>query len=267
MSANKIQTTKNYDLFTRSDLNRPLDMARHKKLFDSMRQYGFLRCFPVVVKRQGGRLLIKDGQHRWMIAQTLGLPVHWVEEDVDFDVATVNSAAKPWVLRDYAEMHFQNGHRAYGEGLEFSAQHKLPLGMAFSLLAGNTCFHNCQSQFFDGTFRVKDRAWADAVAGIYGPLTTMSPGLKNARFAEACMAVCRVEGFDGKRLVGNAERCREHLVPYATRDACLGMLELVYNHSRKTTIPLKFAAIAAMKARNAVEKKRQAKRDRGADAA
>ena len=256
MSSKKIQSTKNYRLFTRhSNENRPLDLRKHKKLLESMKLYGFLESFPIVCTRDGdGNLIVKDGQHRLAIAETLGLPVHWVDEKVDFDVAVVNSTAKVWALRDYAQKHAANGIKAYQEGLDFSEQHGLSVGLAFALLAGTISFNNCQEQFIDGVFKVKDRAWAESVAGIYGPLVTMAPAIKNARLIEACMAVCRVPEFDPKRLLANTERCREKLIAYSTKDAYLDMLETIYNFGRVKLVGLKVAATMAMRERNVIGK-------------
>jgi len=255
MSSKKIFQTKNYQMFQRSDDNRPADMSKHKKLEDSMRAYGFLSCFPIAVVRNNGHLIVKDGQHRLMIAESLGLPVSYVEETVDFDIAKVNSAAKGWALRDYADMYAANGVSSYREGLAFAQQHKIPIGMAFSLLAGTTSFNNCYNSFLDGSFKVKDRKWAEAVADIYAPVVALCPRLKNARFIEACMSVCRVKDFNAKRLIQGAERARHLLVPYATKDACLDMIEEIYNFGRRDLVGLKTAALMAMRDRNPSAKK------------
>jgi len=248
----KIQTTKDYRLFQRhSNENRCLNMKKHKKLMESMKLYGFLACFPIVVCEDNSVLVIKDGQHRHMIAESLGLPIHYVIVKEDFDIAIVNSAAKTWQLIDYAEKHAANGKNDYREGLDFSQTHGLPIGTAFSLLAGTTSFGNFQAAFIDGNFKVKDRKWAESVASLYGPMSGLSPSLRNARFTEACMAVCRTDGFDLRRMLRCAERCRELLVSYSTKDAYLEMLEKVYNFGQKNLIGLKSLAQMAMRTRNA----------------
>lgn len=255
--AKKINITKNYRLFTRSDDNRPLDMRKHRKLEQSMKKYGFLSCFPIVCHRVGDakQLVVKDGQHRLALAETLSLPVHWIEEDVDFDIADVNNAARTWGIRDYAMKHAANGLTDYREGLEFCDIHGIPIGNAFALLHGTSSFGNIRDAFVSGEFRVRDREWADAVAGIYGPLCRMCPALKNARLLEACMSVCRVKEFDAKRLLHNAERCREKLVAYSTRDAYLQMLEDIYNFGRAKLVGLRSLATMVMRERSAALKK------------
>ncbi len=249
MASRKIQITSNYRLFQRHEgENRPLDLKKHRKLKESMVRYGFLECFPIVVVRaKDGVLVVKDGQHRLVIAEELGQPVAWVEEDVDFDVAIVNSTAKVWALRDYAQKHVANGLTAYEEGLNFADSNSLPIGIAFALLAGTTAFGNCKDAFMDGDWKIKDRPWAHAVASVYTQIVLLNPALNNQRFMEACMAVCRVGTFDPKRLIQNGDRCR---VPYAKRDAYLEMLEQVYNFGRKQLVGLKAAALMAMRERN-----------------
>jgi hypothetical protein len=253
----KVSATRNYRLFGRNDDNRPLNIKKHKKLEKSMKQYGFLACFPIVCVRDASKnLIVKDGQHRLAIAETLGLPVYWIEETVDFDVAIINCTAKTWVLRDYAQKWANGGRKSYQECIEFADIHNLPIGTAAALLAGTTSFGNIDADFTDGVFKVKDRKWADSVAAIYGPLTQMVPATKNARFIEACMAVCRVAEFDGERLVSNARRCRDKLAAYSTRDAYLQMLEDIYNFGRSRIFALKIEATKVMRERNVANGKK-----------
>lgn len=258
----KIQVTRDYSLFKRhGSENRPFDIRKHKRLVNSMERYGFLECYPIIaVRDSSGKLTIKDGQHRHAIAESLSLPIYYVEQKEDFDVAIVNSAAKAWVLRDYAVKHSANGIASYTEGLLFCDQHQLPMGIGFSLLAGTTTFCNCQDAFMDGSFKIKDQPWAESVASIYGPLVQMGPAMKNTRFIEACMAVCRVKEFDKRRLLLGANRCREKLVAYSTRDAYLDMLEVVYNFGRSNLFGLKAAAMMAMRERNPRKTRAQAER-------
>lgn len=254
----KILNTRNYRLFkNNSGENRPLDVKKHRKLEESMKKYGFLEVFPVVVTRNGDdHLIVKDGQHRLAVAEKLGLAVYYVEDKTNFDVAEVNIATKLWVLKDYADKHAANGKKDYVEGLAFAEQYNLPIGTAFSLLAGTSgsnAYH--YTQFYGGDFKIKDRPWAEAVAGIYAPLGALSKAVRNTRMLEACMAVCRVPEFDASRLLRNAERCREKLISYSTRDAYLQMLEDIYNFHHSKLVGLKVAATMAMRERGAIKPK------------
>lgn len=263
----KIQATKNYRLFSRHEgENRPFDLKKHKRLFESMQKYGFLEEFPIVCYRdKKGALVVKDGQHRLAIAANLNLTVYWVEASQDWDVAVVNSTAKPWVLKDYAEKFAANGINSYRDGIEFADQHAIPIGVAFALLAGTTSFGNCQRDFIEGTFKIKDRKWADLVAKVYSTLVGLSvENIRKQVFIEACMAACRVKDFDSDRLIAGAQVCREKLINYGTRDGFLEMLETVYNFRRHgpKLVPLKMQAVVVMRERNATNlKKKNAKKN------
>lgn len=252
MSENRINATKNYRLFTRTDDNRPLDPQKHKKLMHSMKQYGFLRSFPIVCRKEGNRLVVRDGQHRLAIAETLGLQVYFVIEAVNFDVAVINSTARIWTLKDYAQSYAQRGIAEYQEILDFADSYSIPLGTAAPLLAGTTTFANVSDSYFRGEFKIRDRKWAESVAQIFKPMVAMCASLNRKVFIEACMAVCRVPGFDRERLLQGAERCREKLVAYSTRDACLDMIEDIYNFGRKKLFPIKIEATQVMRERNAI---------------
>jgi hypothetical protein len=252
MSSLKINSTKNYRLFTRSSDNRDTNPGRRRRLKQSMQKYGFLPYFPIVCQRSEGKLVVKEGQHRLAIAETLGLPVHWVEADKDFDIAEINSTAEVWRIRDYAEKFSKNGLSSYTEGLEFAKTHRLPITIAFALLSGSSSWGNAQGAFISGSFRIKDRPYAEMVAGLYVPLTALSPDIKNARCLQACIMVCRVKEFDGQRLIHGATKCREKLVSYSTREAYLTLFEEIYNFNRNRLFGLKTAAVQAMRSRNAV---------------
>lgn len=246
-----VNVTKDYRLFERSDDNRVVNLKKRKKLVESMKLYGFLRSFPICCVRNGDKhLVVKDGQHRLAIAEQLGLPVYWIEETTDFDVAIVNSTSKTWVLRDYAEKYARNGCRQYATGVEFADRFGVPIGTAFSLLAGTTSFTNIQPEFVAGKFKIKDLEWAECVGTVYSGVVEISPDVRSVRFIEACMACARVNGFDAARIIHNARQCRERLVSYSTRDAFLEMMEYVYNFKRQKTLPLKFLAVQAMRERN-----------------
>jgi hypothetical protein len=252
MSSLKINSTKNYRLFTRSSDNRDTNPGRRRRLKLSMQKYGFLPYFPIVCKRVDGKLVVMEGQHRLAIAETLGIAVHWVEADKDFDIAEVNSTAEVWRVRDYAEKFSKNGLTAYTDGLEFAKTHRLPITIAFALLSGNATWSSVVGQFISGAFKIKDRPYAEMVAGLYGPLTALSPDIKNARCLQACIAVCRVKEFEPGRLIHGATKCREKLVSYSTREAYLGLFEELYNFNRQRLFGLRAAATQVMRSRSAV---------------
>lgn len=247
----KIQVTKNYRLFVRSEDNRPLDLKGHKKLFESMKKYGYLAVFPIVCWRVNGKLVVREGQHRLAIAESLGLPVYFVETPVDFNIAEINDTPKNWKTKDYAHMHASNGIEAYQEIIDFAELHGIPIGTSAALLAGTTTFGNIKNEFNAGRFTVKDRPWAEAVATLQDGLKQISSSTARG-LTVACMRVCRVEGFDIRRMLNNAKNCPEKLIA-GNADYQLQVFEEIYNYNRKQKVALKFLAEEAMRKRSAVQ--------------
>lgn len=250
MSLMKIQSTKNYRMFHRNADNRPVDTKKHRKLEQSMKEYGFISAFPIVAVRINGKLVVKDGQHRLEFAEALGLPVYWVEAQADFNIATINSTSKTWQFKDFAQTYAAKGFRDYQVGIDFAELHGIAITRAFALLSGHTTTSNIHEAFSSGSFKVKDLAYANSVASIFTPMVNLNHVINNARFLEACMACCRVKNFEAKRLLQNANRCREKLVPYSTRDAYLEMIEAIYNFGRAKLVGLKAEAVMVMRNRN-----------------
>lgn len=259
MSGTKIQSTKNYKLFRRhDDENRPLDVGRRRKLIESMKLYGFLKCYPIICYRdKDSNLVVKDGQHRLAVAEDIGLTIYWIEDTSDFDVAIVNSAMRGWTTKDYALKWAANGITAYQEILEFSTRFKLQVSSAASLLAGSANFSNVRDCFFKGTFKVKDRKWAEIVGVLYSQMVEIGPRIKDQHFLSACMAIGRIPDFEAKRLIAGAERCREKLVKYGNRDGYLDMIEEVYNFGRTKRFPVKIPAQNVMRERNPKNRSKQ----------
>jgi hypothetical protein len=252
MAAPKVQITKNYRLFQRSTDNRPADEAKHRRLQKSMEKNGFLEAFPIVCRRDTNKhLVVVDGQHRLLFAESLQLPVYYIVTDQDFSIPEINNSSRGWVVYDYAKNFAERGCVDYQEVLDFHELHGIPIGISAALLSGTTGYSNVSNAFVNGSYAVKDREWAHKVATVYSSLVRLNRSLRSTRLIEACMSACRVDAFNGKRLLQNAERCRDKLVPYSTRDAYLDMLEEVYNYGRKQLFGLKAAATMAMRARSA----------------
>ncbi len=246
----QINVTRDYSMFTRDSDNRDVNVKRHRLLLASMKKHGFLSAYPIVAHKNGsGKWHIKDGQNRFTIAQSLDLPIHWVEDESDFDIAEINNTQVVWNLRDYAQKYSRNGIKEYTEAMEFSERHRLPIGLGFAMLAGTTTFQNIKDDYVSGKYRIRDRKWAESVAAVYTKLYALSKDLKHKSFLEAVMAVCRVEDFSATRLLQNAQRVRDKLVGYSNREANLDMLEEIYNYGRSKLFPLKISAITVMRER------------------
>lgn len=73
----KIFETSNTKLFELWGANR--DVEKIKKLMESMKKHGWINSRPMsVVQGCNGKIIIKDGHHRFEAAQRLGIPFKYV---------------------------------------------------------------------------------------------------------------------------------------------------------------------------------------------
>jgi hypothetical protein len=244
MRVPKIEVTRNYRMFhtAESQLERPeqanrsLKLKKHKALFESLKEQGFLPWYPIVCYRRGGKLIVRDGQHRLAIAEQLNLPVYYLVAWEDFDIAVVNSTVRVWDVLDYAERHANAGVSDYQAAIDFAREHKMPLSTVAALLAGKTSYGVIREDFQQGEFRISvDMGFAVRVATMYMETCRYSAKIKHQRFFEACIAMNWVEGFRPEFFVKRAAYHVGRLLPYSTRDEYLGMIQDIMNEGQSVS--------------------------------
>jgi hypothetical protein len=250
-SSKSIITTKNYRLFQVSEDNRPLDISKRKALRDSMKTYGFLKSFPISCIKKGGKLVVKDGQNRLALAEELGLAVHYVIEDVDYDIATINNAQEKWTMKDYAMKWAAQEKESYVQLLGFIDFHAMPIGLGTALLCGQSHLNgDLMRRYKAGMYKISDYDFADRVAGVYTQMVAMSAAIKSRNCLAAIIAAMRVTGFEPKRLLDGAKKRPEKLKAYSTRDCYLEMIEELYNFNRQKLVPVKMPALQVLRDRD-----------------
>lgn len=249
----RLRATKDYAMFKANKANRRIEDAHLRKLRPSMQQYGWIPSFPMTVLKNGdGRFSILDGQHRFTLAQDLGLSVWFVEVDHEYDVPKINGGQVPWNTAAYAGNFADRGMKDYAEVIAFADDHGVSIGFAAHLLAGQTGFSNIRHAFRDGEYRVVDREYANKVAFLYNEIKAEIHRAVDKSLLLALMAVVRVDGFEPERLMSGVRKLPERVQKFGTRDGALEMLEYLYNYGRRgPKVALKVAAENAMNARNA----------------
>jgi len=242
-----LKQTKNYDMFTYDRANRPIERERHRKLLISMKEYGFIKSFPLTVKKSNGGYVIHDGQHRHTFARDLDIPVYYVEVDQDISIPEINTTPVGWTMQTYVDSFAKRGFKHYQSLLWFQKEYKLPLGVCISLLEGNTTSSRGSIRVRDGNYKVKDQHFAQKVAAIINKIKKVHKQAAHQNFVRAISAVCRIKDIDLDRLVKSIENHPDKIVHYSTQDAILSNLESIYNFNRRSLYPLSVNARNAMK--------------------
>lgn len=250
--APRIEETADYARFTSSRGNRPVDTGGRRALRQSMERYGWLAAFPMMVRRDGDMLVIVDGQHRFAIAQEMGLPVRYVAEERDIDVALINNGCSTWKHADYASSWAQRGNAEYQKLIDFSAANGVSLGIGVALLDGTGYVQDntaAMRRFKDGQFKVREGsvAQADRICAIIREARALKRAPASSSFIRAAMLCCALPEFDDERFRKNLTHCPEKFLAFSGLDAVLTMFEDIYNHRQRMLFPLRVAVANAAK--------------------
>ena len=136
-----VYMTKNYSIIQFALGNRNLTYERVKTIEKSIKKCG-LRRIPIVVNKHGN---IIDGQHRYVAARNLGLPIYYViDPDADVEVARlINNTQSGWKFIDYVHSWSSMGNEDYGK-LEFLLEDSSLAGISAGtkIAATSGIYHN-----------------------------------------------------------------------------------------------------------------------------
>lgn len=245
----KISTSKNYDLFRLDKCNR--SVTRLNKLQASMKKWGFLDAYPLHVVKNCSGFVIKDGQHRFESAKSLGIPVKYVIcKEQGISIPEINNASRSWNIRDYCESYRKQGKSDYGELLLFSDTHKLPLTICAAMLSGSQAGADVGNAIKSGSLKIKGLGVANSVASIVTEARKHVNFATNRYFVDAVSKCVMTPEFSASHLIEKMQKNPGMLRQMPTGDAYLEMLETLYNYKSQRTIPLRYMANENAKKRN-----------------
>lgn len=239
MTTSELQSTTDYTKFNLLDYNRDIDVSLLSKLKTSMGKRGFLPFCPVVVD---GAWNIIDGQHRFLAAKELQLPVWYLMTDTEDKsvIVTMNADKKAWSLADYCKMYAVQGNEYYAALKRFAEKRKLRIGVAFALISGHEVANSkaVSKLYKEGGWvctkeelALADRDYANIrtiIDLVHFPLTI--------RLITAILHMSRSESFNWGRMIQNCNKYRDKLYPCTTRKSWIRMFENVYNYHERVKV-------------------------------
>lgn len=246
-----IKTTSDYSQFQLMEQNRDVSMENRKakNLAKSMQQHGWLNAFPLMAKKRKGKLIVIDGQHRLAIAREYGIPVKYVIEDVEVDVAQLNDTSHAWTITDFVNRYAKEGHKEYIDLIEFSERYGISVNMSSGLLCNTSSPGNVLHKVKAGTFRITNRPMATSIAECYRGLSVINPAFTKTNALKVLFACFQVPYFNPSRLLSGAEKKSAEIKSITKMDLFFDLFEELYNYNRKEKHPLRFDAEQAMSAR------------------
>jgi hypothetical protein len=239
-------------------LNFNRNVGRIVYLERSMLRHGYIGAYPLhCVENGNGKLKIKDGQHRFVVAKSLGLAVKYV---VCHDTATVyelQETLNKWKLEDYLVSWIRAGKKAYLTVKEYHTRTGINLGACISMLAGDSASaSNHQNRIKDGTYQLGDPVHAAVVSDIV--LHIKRVGIEWGAIDLLVQAISKVvwaEGFNPSVLKKRISSHRQMMQKQPSKKEYVALLDTIYNFGSKDRdrIPLAFLADKAARERCAVK--------------
>lgn len=236
----KILKTTDYSKFTPDVHNR--DVLKIKKVLESLKLYGWLEAYPMHVVSEGGKLVIKDGQHRFEAAKQLKIPALYVVcENADVVIADINNAQTAWGFKDYLSTYCKQGKSDYIKIKDFSIKTGIGIGQIISMFSGEVSTNgNYNDKFKRGTFKIKDTKLAETVGDLALFLSGFVKFGKDSKLIAVLSKCCRIPQFDIKTFKARVESAPQMLRRCATGEDYAVLIESIYNFRARSPIPLKF---------------------------
>jgi hypothetical protein len=251
----KIIETNNYSKFLLSPFNR--DVKRTRWLKESLLKFGWIDSKPMDVKRLlNGKLEIRDGHHRFVVAMELGIAAKYVETSDEATAFDINMSERPWSMSDYLQSRIREGKNpAYGEVEDFSRETGIAIGLATAMLCGYSAGSGggYSLKFKKGQLELGDRTHANTVGGIVKFCRSLDIGFaSNPLFVQALSKVAWVEEFDPEVLKKKISAHHEMMKKQASTKDYIDLLEEIYNRKsqNRQRLPLSFLAGEMARKRN-----------------
>lgn len=228
----KVERTKEYGRFTFLDGNRDVSQMHLKRLKESM-QEKYLIC-PIIIN---DKFQIIDGQHRFLAAQDLKLPIFYivVRSYGLEEVQRFNSNQKNFSADDFLSGYCDLGNQEYLILREFKNTYGLDVNLCIILLSGTATGDNT-IRFKNGEFKIKNLKQANEVAAKLMDLKPYYSGYKRRSFAVAFTKMAKTKGYDHAQLLLKLKYQSTKLVDCTNTEQYLRLLEEIYNFKSRSEV-------------------------------
>jgi len=248
--SNALHSTKRYDLFELCDFNR--NVQKTDRLEKSMRAHGYLIAYPLHCVRNGnGKLKIKAGHHRFVVAQKLGLAVWYVVCEDNATIQELERSTMPWTLADYHDSYCRLEIASYLAVEEYVARTGIGLSQAVSMLAGEGATSANQStRFKEGRYLLGPPEHSMMMSNL--AIGCREAGVKfavNRNFVGALSRIARLSVFDPKRFLHRVGVNIGMMQPQASLDGYTDLIDRIYNHGSPSQSRIALAFLAREESR------------------
>lgn len=236
----------NYKLFRMVEGNRKINEVKVARIIKEIESGNdVLNESPILVAENKSHLEIKDGQHRFVVAQKLGRPVHYIlkkEAMSIYNVARVNSNTEKWKAVDFINAYSKAGDDNYIRLGKFHKKYGIAVGTCLTLLTygvqkNDGTDDSLMQQFQEGRFVIKK--WSEAVqlAEICKNFEEF-PGWNGRGFVIAISKIVQAGLCEMDKLVAKFKKDPRKLMPQPNAKSYLNNLQLIYNIDNSKQRPI-----------------------------
>ena len=235
--------TTDYSVFELSTGNRVIKRFRVERIKASMRQRGFRKRFAIHVIRRGEKLVIKEGQGRFIAAQELGIGIYYIIYEDD-GIDSAESQGTAWTLIDYIQSWAAKGNSDYALLLSQERYYGIAPRQAAAMMTGSSAeYPHIANKLRDGTFQCTNIELVHAV-GEMALATSKHVAWAKVGFYIAALSRCaRVKGFDFARYIERLNKYPGLLQKQPSIDGFVAMIDKLYNHHMRAAVQLPIALL------------------------
>ena len=193
-----------------------------------------------VVLNKDGRLIIVEGQHRFVTCMEMRLPIYYRFSDMDIDdIGALNSAQDAWSLPASLHSYCSRGKHDYKILAGFKKQYSYPISTLIGVLSGRNDKSMLQ-EFKRGEFKVTQGLDAvhDILGKVYEYKRFNDKVYRNRTFLSVYIDLLTHPEFEHTVLIRKVEQIPTRFVNCTKVNDYLRMIEDIYNYNNRNPIKL-----------------------------
>lgn len=227
---NVVQETKDYEQFKFLEDNREPFGPHLKRLADGIAANPrLLRAQPVLVNE---KMEIIDGQHRFLCAQELGLPIFYtmVRGLTIEDARKMNMLHRNWIPNDFARSYAIEGRKSYQRYLQLQDDYgfRFVVLLDYISLTGNN--KGATSKFRRGELEIPDEAKTRKLLDMLCDTAQYTNRIIDLQYDKAMLRAFNNPQYDHERMLKKLAILGSGLQSYNHLSDYLRAIEDVYNH-------------------------------------
>jgi len=255
-----VQSTTDWGRFKIMQGNRELHEGNIQAIMNQISAHGQRQ--PIVINERNE---VIDGQHRLVACKRLNTPVKFIIDvgaTIDHVIST-NIVGKKWSLMDYINRYVAEGSQDYMKLQQFIVRAKgSGIGASCAIQLVRDGHRDVRYYMYDDG-KVRLHSGKHKQKRLYGVGNDINlgkfimpnskkienrlesvlkfrnfPFYKHSRFIQALLQVMRINDFDLKRLVAQANKYPSRFTNEPDTDSFVRMFESVYNYRLKKKLPL-----------------------------